>query len=166
MPDIHKPTIDNGRGTISNSTFDQHLSPIRAARSTHFESYQSFLPSAMFEHGQHAHRGPSRALSLNRSQQLTLQPAYPTTDHAASPTGMFRDLFWKTQGGGSIKSAGASDQRSHLNRSPLSRTRSLRTPLRSGLLTPRSADGAIHHSDRGYLKPDTSIGFLAPLTPS
>ncbi|KAK5064219.1 hypothetical protein LTR84_000052 [Exophiala bonariae] len=169
IPDIHESTGTSEYETTQHAAVDQHLSPARGGHSVHSESYQSFLPSAMFEHGQHQNHPPSRAVSLNRSQRLTLQPAYPMEEHAASPTGIFRDLFWKSQrNGGSIKSAGELDHRhnNHRNSSPLSTPRSPRTPLRTGLLTPRSADGGFQRPNTDFRRPDTSIGFLAPLTPS
>lgn len=144
-------------GTTCLAASDHHLSPTRAEHSSMSQSYQSFLPSAMVIPPQNQSHAPSRAVSLNRSQRLTLQPeTLSPQQSSSSPTaGMFRDLFWKTQNR-------VPTPEPH-SRSPLSR--SVRSPSRTGLPTPRSADGKTRPFDGDFRRPDTGIGFLAPLTP-
>jgi len=142
-------------GTRGLAESNHHLLPARAEHSSTSQSYQSFLPGAMVIPPQN--HVPSRAVSLNRSQRLTLQPeTLSPSQSSSSPTaGMFRDLFWKTQN--------KSPTPEPHSRSPLSR--SVRSPSKTGLPTPRSADGKNRPFEADLLRPDTSIGFLAPLTP-
>lgn len=99
FPDVSQAAMASEYRTMSYAASDQHLSPMRSERHNHSENYQSFLPGAMFNHDKIPDHGPSRALSLNRSQHLTLQPGYPSPNHASSPTGMFRDLFGRASAG-------------------------------------------------------------------
>lgn len=115
FPDVSQAAMASEYRTMSYAASDQHLSPMRSERHNHSENYQSFLPGAMFNHDKIPDHGPSRALSLNRSQHLTLQPGYPSPNHASSPTGMFRDLFWKSQRRNSNHSA---SEPNHHNKSP------------------------------------------------
>jgi hypothetical protein len=161
VPEMSRAHMAALYDTTSLAPSDHHPSPVRAERGIQSQTYQSFLPTAMLNPHQNHNHQPSRALSLNRSQHLTLQPQNSSSTHSASPTaGMFLDLFWKTQNRGPINSADTPDLHS---RSPASR--GIRSPSRTGLLTPGSADGKTRQFDGGYRRPDAPVGFLAPLTP-
>lgn len=161
VPEIPQAHMAALYDTTSVTPGDHHRSLVSAERSIQSQTYQSFLPSAMLSPDQNHNLHPSRALSLNRSQHLTIQPENSSSTHPSSPTaGMFRDLFWKTQKRGLENSATTPD---HKSRSPIQR--GLRNPPTTGLLTPRSADGKTPQFDGDYRKPDATVGFLAPLTP-
>ena len=127
-------------------------------QSAYSDSYRSYTtPTLLTPYPDEDHR-PSRAMSINRSQRLTVEPQPSSPRHTSSPTaGMFRNLFWKA----SNKSAAGSLSPSAKPRSPLHVPGAFRSPS-TGLLTPQTPSGGRFSPGARGRDP---IGFLAPLTP-